>query len=54
MRGLETPVTRLRRQVFKEIAKVAYNSQNINDDIEAIPYILSPGDTPQYRESIYR
>ena len=45
MRGLETPVTRLRRQVFKEIAKVAYNSQNINDDIEAIPYILSPGDT---------
>ena len=34
MRGLETPVTRLRRQVFKEIAKVAYNSQNINDDIE--------------------
>lgn len=54
MRGLDTPVTRLRRQVFKEIAKVAYSSTNINDDIEAIPYIISPGDTPHYRESIYR
>lgn len=54
MRGLDTPVTRLRRQVFKEIAKVAYSSENINDDIEAIPYIISPGDTPHYRESIYR
>ncbi len=54
MRGLDTPVTRLRKQVFKEIAKVAYVSENINDDIEAIPYIISPGDTPHYRESIYR
>lgn len=54
MRGLDTPITRLRRQVFKEIAKVAYSSENINDDIEAIPYILSPGDSPHYRESIYR
>ncbi len=54
MRGLDTPITRLRKQVFKEIAKVAYSSQNINDDIEAIPYILSPGDSPHYRESIYR
>lgn len=54
MRGLDTPVTRLRRKVFKEVAKVAYSSQNINDDIEAIPYIISPGDTPYYRESIYR
>ena len=54
MRGLDTPVTRLRKQVFKEIAKVAYVSENINDDIEAIPYIISPGDTPHDRESIYR
>lgn len=54
MRGLDTPVTRLRKQVFKEIAKVAYSSKNIYDAIEAIPYIISPGDTPHYRESIYR
>ncbi len=54
MRGLETNVRRIRKQVFVEIANVAYNSQNINDDIEAIPYTITPGDTPQFCESIYR
>lgn len=54
MRNLETNVKRLRRQVFTEIANLAYNSENIIDDIEAIPYKITPGDTPQYRESIYR
>ena len=35
MRGLETSVVKLRHEVFKEIAKVAYNSEpeNINSDI---------------------
>lgn len=54
MRNLETNVKRLRKQVFTEIANVAYNSENIIDDIEAIPYKITPGDTPQYCESIYR
>ncbi len=54
MRGLETNVRRIRKQVFVEIANVAYNSQNINDDIEAIPYTITPGDTPQFCESIHR
>lgn len=54
MRGLETDVRRLRKQVFVEIAKVAYNSDSINDDIEAIPYKVTPGDTPQYCDNIYR
>ena len=54
MRSLETDVKRIRRQVFTEIANVAYNSENIIDDIEAIPYKITPGDTPQYCESIYR
>lgn len=54
MRGLMTPVRELRRQVFEEIAKVAYESDNVNNDIEAIPYIITEGDVPKYRESIYR
>ena len=54
MRGLETDVRRLRKQVFVEIAKVAYDSVSINDDIEAIPYKVTPGDTPQYCDNIYR
>ncbi len=54
MRGLETNVRRLRKQVFVEVANVAFNSENVNDDIEAIPYKVTPGDAPQYCESIYR
>ena len=34
MRGIETPIKTLRQKVFTEVAKVAFDSQNINDDIE--------------------
>lgn len=54
MRGIDTPVNQLRKQVFVEVAKVAYDSDNINNDIEAIPYKITPGDEPRFRESIYR
>lgn len=55
MRGIQTPVSQLRRKVFKEITKVAFDENaNINDAIESIPYIVSPGDVATYRESIYR
>ena len=54
MRGIETPIKTLRQKVFTEVAKVAIDSQNKNDDIEAIPYKITPGDAPLYRESIYR
>lgn len=56
MRGIETPVSQIRHQVFVEVAKVAYQTdgKDINDAIEAIPYTITPGDVPQYRESIWR
>jgi [FeFe] hydrogenase (group B1/B3) len=54
IRGLDTSVKRLRKQVFTEIARIAFESENVNDDIEAIPYKITPGDVPQYRESIWR
>ena len=54
MRGIETPITKIRRSVFREVARVAFESDNINDDIEAIPYKITPGDVPLYRDSIYR
>lgn len=54
MRGLHTPVSELRRRVFVEVAKIAYDSDNVADDIEAIPYIISPTEEPRFRESIYR
>ncbi|MCI6537398.1 4Fe-4S dicluster domain-containing protein [uncultured Eubacterium sp.] len=54
MRGLHTQVSDLRKGVFVEVARIAYESENINDDLEAIPYKLSPDETPRFRESIYR
>ncbi len=56
MRGIDTALRNLRRNVFKEVARVAYESdpENINNDIEAIPYKITPDEKPRYRESIYR
>ena len=51
MRGLRTQVSDLRRSVFVEIARIAYESDNVKDDIEAIPYKLSPTEEPKFRES---
>ena len=50
MRGLETSVVKLRHEVFKEVAKVAFDSEpeNVNNDIEAIPYTITPTEVPQY------
>ena len=54
MRGLHTQVSDLRKDVFVEVARIAYESENINDDLEAIPYKLSPDENPRFRESVYR
>ena len=54
MRGLRTPISDLRKSIFTEVAKVAYEVDNMNDAIEAIPYTVCPGDVPTYRESVYR
>ena len=55
-RGLLTPLKKLRRQVFVEVARVAYESDksDIKDAIESIPFKITPGDKPLYRESIWR
>lgn len=56
MRGLDTSVKQLRREVFREVAKVAYEAEpeKVNDAIEAIPYTITPTEAPRFRESIYR
>ena len=40
MRGIDTPIRKVRRQVFSEVAKLGFesNSDTLKDDIEAIPY----------------
>lgn len=56
MRGLETPVRKVRHEIFKEVARIAYETESdkVNDEIEAIPYIITPTEEPRFRESIYR
>ena len=55
MRGLDTNVKRIRRKVFKEIAKAGFESEpeTLVADIEAIPYHIVQ-ERATYRESIYR
>ena len=54
MRGLHTQVSDLRKDVFVEVARIAYESDNINDYLESIPYKLSPDENPRFRDSVYR
>lgn len=55
MRSVETPVKKIRRKVFTEICKVAFEStrESFNDEIEAIPYHIVQ-EKAVYRDSIYR
>ena len=46
MRGIDTQVRKERREVFKEVASLAYYSENLKDDMEALPYRLVPDDDP--------
>ena len=50
----QSVVTDIRRKVFAEVARVAFESDDIAGDIEAIPYKITPDEVPRYRENIYR
>lgn len=53
MRGIYTPVTKIRRQVFSEIAKLGYKGSQDFSELEDLPYKIIPGQTPTYRDSIF-
>ena len=53
MRGIDTQVRKNRRRIFKEVADLAYHSENLKDDMEALPYKIVNYDESEY-ESIYR
>ena len=50
----QSVVTDLRRKIFTEVARVAYESDNPSSDLEEIPFKITPDEIPKYRESIYR
>ncbi|MBQ4093967.1 MAG: 4Fe-4S binding protein [Oscillospiraceae bacterium] len=51
MRGIETTKTRLRRQVFLAIAKLAYDGFDASV-LEELPHSIIPGEKAQYRDSV--
>ena len=52
MRGIVTSVTDIRRKVFTEVARLAYEGGDYSR-IEALPYKIVPGEVARYRESIF-
>lgn len=51
MRGMETGKTRVRHEVFTEIARLAYEGCDGNDyarRIEELPYKICPGDPERW------
>ena len=53
MRGIDTQVRKKRRRIFKEVANLAYTSENLKDDMEALPYKIVDYEESEY-ENIYR
>ena len=61
MRGIDTQVRKIRRQVFKEVANLAYTSENLKDDtfvygkaLECLDKALDIYRTFMFEEKSYR
>ena len=53
MRGVYTSITKIRRDIFTEIARMAYGDGDYAKEIEELPFKILPGEHAQYRESIF-
>ena len=51
MRGIPSSITSIRKQVFTEVARLAYDGDY--QRMEEIPYTIIPGEEAKYRESIF-
>ena len=55
MRGIYTPVTDIRRKVFTEVARMAYNANELSDYAQLmreLPFKIIPGEEKWLRSSI--
>ena len=53
MRGIYNSVTDIRRKVFTEIARLAYEGGDYAEKIERLPFEILPGERATYRDSIF-
>ena len=52
MRGIPSLITDIRKKVFTEVARMAYDGGDYTK-AEDLPYIIVPGDRPLHRESVF-
>ena len=52
MRGIPSLITDIRKRVFTEIARMAYEGGDYTR-AEDLPYVIVPGDKALHRESIF-
>lgn len=52
MRGIKTTKSRIRKQIFTEVAKLAFDGWDPKK-FENLPYKIIPGEIAQYRESVF-
>ncbi len=52
MRGIPSLITEIRRKVFTEVARLAYEGGDYSK-VEDLPFVIVPGDRPLHRESIF-
>ena len=52
MRGIPSLITDIRKKVFTEVARMAYESSDYTK-AEDLPYVIVPGESPLHRESIF-
>ena len=53
MRNLQCTITDMRKKVFAEVAKLAYEGGDYYTQLEKLPYELMPGEVGTVRESIF-
>ena len=51
MRGIPSLITDIRKKVFTEVARMAYEGDYSR--VEDLPFVIVPGDRPLHRESIF-
>lgn len=52
MRGIPSLITNIRKRVFTEVARMAYESSDYTK-AEDLPYVIVPGENPLHRESVF-
>ena len=52
MRGIPSLITDIRKNVFTEVARMAYSGRGYEGG-DDLPYIIVPGDQPLHRESVF-